>query len=148
MFVFRSQRYQSHRRLKEMIVNCFTLFHVTRNVLCVPTLYYWFYLFAKHSFHSGSFVLFTLGNRIFYFERIQSDDRMPSISPASVDVFSYQWVSYPLRHLICWISSIWIRHSFCVQKRQYTSGLILVLRPANKRWCYCVTTSPIGWAQA
>ena len=28
------------------------------------------------------------------------------------------------------------------------AGLILGLRPANERWCYFVTTSLIGWAQA
>ena len=28
------------------------------------------------------------------------------------------------------------------------SGLIIVLRPANERRCYFVTTSLIGWAQA
>ena len=53
------------------------------------------FIYLQNIFFS-SFVLFTLGNRIFYFERIKSDDRMLSISPASVDVFSYQWVSYPL----------------------------------------------------
>ena len=28
------------------------------------------------------------------------------------------------------------------------TGLIIGLRPANERWCYFVTTSLIGWAQA
>ena len=28
------------------------------------------------------------------------------------------------------------------------TGLILDLRPANERWCYFVTTSLVGWAQA
>ena len=69
------------------------------------------------------------------------------IQYAWVSVFSINWtLFFNNSYIFSAIFNIWHSTDFSFLGTDFPSGITLCMHPANERWRYIVTSSPIGWA--